>query len=134
MDFDKQDHRLLALWAADCAEHVLEHFEQHYPDDQRPKKAIEACRAWERGELAMPDARKTALASHAAARDAQEAQAVAAARSAGHAAATAHVATHAPHASAYAIKALIGTAMAEAEGTWQYERLPKHLRAAIFSQ
>ena len=26
------DHRLLALWAADCAEHVLHHFEQARPD------------------------------------------------------------------------------------------------------
>jgi hypothetical protein len=54
---NKQDHRLLALWAADCAEHVLANFEGLYPNDDRPRNAIEAC--------------KVAFASHAAARDAK---------------------------------------------------------------
>ncbi len=27
-----QDHGALALWAADCAEHVLPHFEDTHPD------------------------------------------------------------------------------------------------------
>jgi hypothetical protein len=35
------DHRLLSKWAADCAEHVLFLFEDYYPDDDRPRKAIE---------------------------------------------------------------------------------------------
>ncbi len=30
------DHRLLALWAADCAEHVLHYFEEARPNDDRP--------------------------------------------------------------------------------------------------
>jgi len=30
------DHRLLAAWAADCAEHVLDHFERARPGDDRP--------------------------------------------------------------------------------------------------
>ena len=30
---DKQEHRG-ALWAADCAEHVLECFEEKYPEDR----------------------------------------------------------------------------------------------------
>jgi len=40
--FDEQDHRSLALWAVDCAEHVLPHFEEMYPEDDRPRKASEA--------------------------------------------------------------------------------------------
>ena len=32
------DHRLLAMWAADCAEHVLHHFEQARPKDDRPRR------------------------------------------------------------------------------------------------
>ena len=35
------DHHLLAVWAADCAEHVLHHFEQARPGDDRPRRAIE---------------------------------------------------------------------------------------------
>ena len=47
------DHHLLALWAADCAEHVLHLFEAVAPEDGRPRQAIEAVRAWTRGEVAM---------------------------------------------------------------------------------
>ena len=63
------DHRLLALWAADCAEHVLPLFEMAQPDDPRPRQAIEAARAWTHGELKMMETR--ALGGHAmgAARD-----------------------------------------------------------------
>ena len=44
------DHRLLAIWAADCAEHVLPFFETERPGDDRPRQAIELGRAWARGE------------------------------------------------------------------------------------
>jgi hypothetical protein len=47
------DHRLLAAWAADCAEHVLPLFEAARPDDDRPRLALEALRAWVRRELPM---------------------------------------------------------------------------------
>lgn len=35
------DHRLLALGAASCAEHVLDLFESAQPEDPRPRQAIE---------------------------------------------------------------------------------------------
>jgi hypothetical protein len=41
----------LAIWATDCAERVLPHFEKKYPKDNRPRKAIEAGRAWAHGEI-----------------------------------------------------------------------------------
>ena len=63
------DHHLLALWAADCAEHVLHHFERVRPDDQRPRQAIAATHAWVRGEMRMSDARMVAFASNAAGND-----------------------------------------------------------------
>ena len=134
--FDDQEHRLLTVWASDCAEHVLPYFEETYPEDNRPRKAIEAARAWERGDLPMVDARKAAFASHAAARAANNAAAQAAARAAGHAAATAHVADHARHAAAYAIKAATTSAItsniATAESDWQYQHLPERLRSILF--
>jgi hypothetical protein len=122
-----QDHRSLVLWAADCAEHVLLYFEEKYPEDDRPRKAVEAGRAWARGEIAVSEARAAAFAAHAAARDADHAAARAAARAAGHAAATAHVAGHAHHAAAYAV-----TAASATERDWQYRRLPEHLRPVAF--
>ncbi len=42
------DPRLLALWVADCVEHVLRHFEDDRPNDDRPRQALEAGRAWAR--------------------------------------------------------------------------------------
>src|SRR2546426_11470128 len=51
------DHQLLALWAASCAEHVLDRFESARPEDPRPRQAIEQARAWVRGEITMSQAR-----------------------------------------------------------------------------
>ena len=102
---DTKAHIASALRAAESAERVLEHFEIRHPNDDRPRNAIEASRAWARGELSMTKARGAAFAAHAAARDATDPAARFAARAAGHAAATAHVAGHAPHAEAYAAKA-----------------------------
>ena len=66
MRLDERDHRSLVLWATDCAEHVLPYFEEKYPQDHRPRKAVEAGRAWARGEVALSKARAAAFAAHAA--------------------------------------------------------------------
>src|SRR5438552_3135511 len=63
------DHRLLAMWAADCALHVLRYFEQARPGDDRPRRAIERGRAWARGEIPWAVARTAAGHANAAARD-----------------------------------------------------------------
>jgi hypothetical protein len=139
MRLDKPDRSSLALWAADCAEHVLPYFEKQYPDDDRPRKAIEAARAWTRGEIRVGEARAAAVAAHAAARDADEGAARAAARAAGQAAGTPHMAGHARHAAAYAVKAATYAAVptaavvaTAAERDWQYRRIPGHLRPLVF--
>ena len=97
------NHRLLALWAASCAEHVLDLFESARPEDPRPREAIERARAWVRGEITMSQARTAAGHANAAARDLSGA-ARHAAYAAGQAAAVAHVAAHELGAAAYAIK------------------------------
>jgi hypothetical protein len=138
MGLDKPDQRSLALWAADCAEHVLPYFEEKYPGDDRPRKAIEAARAWTRGEIRVGEARAAAVAAHAAARDADEGAARATARAAGQAAGTAHMAGHARHAATYAVTATTAANSADAaaataaERDWQYRRLPEHLRPVVF--
>ena len=71
----------LRLFAADCAEHVLYMYEQECPGDARPRQAIEAARAYARGEIsaaARAAARDTAWAASAAASDAANAAARAA--------------------------------------------------------
>src|SRR5438552_18148946 len=63
------DHHRLATWAAACAQHVLRHFEQARPADDRPRRAIDLGRAWARGEITMTLARTAAGHANAAARD-----------------------------------------------------------------
>ena len=139
MKLDGQDHRSLALWAADCARRVLPHFEGEHPGDDRPRRAIEAGRAWARGEIRVGEARAAAIAAHAAAREVDGAAAPAAARATGHAAATAHRAAHARHAAGYAVRAVAYDAASAApeaavaeERDRQYRRLWEHLRPAVF--
>jgi hypothetical protein len=98
------DHHLLALWAASCAEHVLDLFESAQPEDPRPRQAIEHARAWVRGEVKMTQARAAGGHAMGAARDLRGA-ARHAAYAAGQAGAVAHVAAHELGAAAYAIKA-----------------------------
>ncbi len=131
------DHRALALWSADCAEHVLSSFEQVRPDDDRPRRAIEAARAWARGELRMMAARASGGHAMGAARPLRGAPRFAA-YAAGQAACVAHVPEHDLGAAAYAIKAARAAAPAgrdreagRAERDWQRSRLPQHLEDLV---
>lgn len=120
-------HHTLALWAANCAEHVLHLFETSCPGDDRPRLAIAAVREWTAGKRTMVSCREAAFASHAAARDAKDPAAVAAARAAGQACAVAHMYTHCPHAADYAAKAAMLAAPKEtATDTWAQERQWQH--------
>lgn len=127
------DHRLLALWAAACAEHVLELFESARPQDSRPREAIAHARAWVRGEVRMMAARAAGGHAMGAARDLKGAPRHAA-YAAGQAAAVAHVAAHELGAAAYAIKA-VRAAAGDAAGTlecrWQRDRLPTAVRELV---
>jgi thymidine phosphorylase len=131
------DHRLLALWAAACAEHVLHLFEAARPADTRPRQAIARARAWARGEITMSQARAAGGHAMAAARDLSGA-ARHAAYAAGQAAVVAHVAAHELGAAAYAIKAARAAAAKGAEERagriecqWQREQLPEAIRALV---
>lgn len=131
------DHRLLALWAADCAQHVLHLFEQVQPHDDRPRRAIEQARAWARGEITMAQARTAAGHAMGAARALKDA-AREAAYAAGQAAAVAHVADHALGAAAYAIRAARAAAPEDErleagrqECQWQRVQLPDAIRELV---
>ena len=129
------DHQSLALWAASCAEHVLDFFESAQPEDLRPRRAIEQARAWVRGEVKMTQARTAAGHAMAAARDLRGA-ARHAAYAAGQAGAVAHVAAHELGAAAYAIKAARagapdGDGAGRLECRWQRDQLPEAIRELV---
>ncbi len=126
----KTDHKTLAIWACDCAERVLPYFETSYPEDDRPRRALEAGRAWARtGVFRMAAIRKASLGAHAAARAVEGDNAArSAARAAGQAVATAHVPTHSVGAAIYAATAIRDAAEAAdaavaQERDWQYHHL-----------
>jgi hypothetical protein len=88
----------VVLVACFCAEGALPLFEKKYPDDARPRKAIEAARAWARGSGDIEELNK-------ARRNAYAYAAAAAAADAYAAAAAAYAAAYAAYAAAYAVGA-----------------------------
>lgn len=104
--------RTARLLAADCAERALPIFERAHPNDARPRKAIEAARAFARGEIdASTFASYVAAAAFSAAGYAVMAAARDAARAAARAAALA--------------------AAWDAETRWQTARLMQYLRGEV---
>ncbi len=132
-------HHLLAVWAADCAEHVLHHFEHVRPGDERPRRAIESARAWARGEIRMSQSRAAGGYAMTAARELSGA-ARNAAYAAGQAGCVAHVAAHELGAAAYAIKAARAVApegeqeqAGRLECHWQRAQLPGEIRELVLN-
>lgn len=131
------DHHLLALWAAACAEHVLDLFESAQPADVRPRQAIEHARAWVRGDVAMMQSRAAGGHAMGAARELRGAARYAA-YAAGQAGCVAHVPAHELGAAAYAIKAARaasphgeGAAAGRLECQWQRDQLPEAIRELV---
>ena len=128
----KTDHKILAAWAIECTERVIPYFEQQYPNDPRPRNAIETLHTWiNTGVFKMAVIRKASLVAHAAARDVgDDNPARSAARAAGQTVATAHVPTHAIGGAIYALQAIHrasepgeAEAAVNREREWQYQRL-----------
>jgi hypothetical protein len=130
------DRRLVAAWAADCAERVLWVFEAQAPSDRRPREAIARTRAFARGELDVAGEIRRRFAGGGAAGDVRDPAAAAAARAAGQAAAVAHMGAHALGAAGYAAKAAAlarddrDAALAE-EIRWQLGHMSGAVAAAL---
>ncbi|MDP2729632.1 MAG: Imm5 family immunity protein, partial [Dehalococcoidales bacterium] len=58
--------REIRLFACDCAERVLPVFEQQYPDEKRPRQAIEIARKFANGTAAAVELRAAASATASA--------------------------------------------------------------------
>jgi hypothetical protein len=130
------DRRIVASWAADCAERVLAIFESESPDDPRPRDAIARTRAFAGGELdAAGEIRRRFVAGRAA-HEVASPPAIAAARAAAQAAGVAHMGAHALGAAAYAAKA-VGLSKPDqldavrAEICWQLDQLSPEAKTAL---
>jgi hypothetical protein len=130
------DRRIVAEWAAECAERVLGFFEAEAPGDSRPRDAIARTRAFARGELRVAEEIRRRFVGHGAAREVSAPAAVAAARAAGQAASIPHMGAHALGAAAYAAQAagLAARDRADAvaeEISWQLGHMSAAVRAAL---
>lgn len=130
------DRRVVAAWAADCAERVLGLFEAKAPRDGRPREAIARTRAFARGELGVAGEIRRRFVAAGAAREVSDPTAVAAARAAGQAASIPHMGAHALGAAAYAAKAagLAAPHSPEAyhdEIRWQLDHMSPATRVAL---
>lgn len=130
------NRRIVAAWAADCAEHVLVLFEAEAPDDDRPRALIARTRAFARGELRTAEEIRRRFAGGVGTSDVSAPAAAAAARAAGQAVAVCHMGAHALGAAAYAAKAagLADPDRPEAvdeEIRWQLEHMAARVRDAL---
>lgn len=128
------DRRLVAAWAADCAERVLGLFESEAPSDDRPRALIGRTRAFAQGELGTAEGIRRRFEGGAG--EAKSPAAAAAARAAGQAAAVCHMGAHALGAAGYAAHAA-GLAdpqrpeAVEQEIRWQLDHMSAEVRAAL---
>ena len=130
------DRRIVAVWAADCAERVLGLFEAEAPEDGRPRDAIARTRAFARGELRTAEEIRRRFIAGGAARDVTAPAAAAAARAAGQAAAIPHRGAHALGAAAYGAKAACLAAPDRPDALieeirWQLGHMSAAARAAL---
>lgn len=132
----EDDRRLVALWAADCAERVLPLFELEAPGDGRARDGVDRARGFGRGELDTAEEIRRRFVAGRAAHSAKGPAAIAAARAAGQASGVAHMGAHALGAAAYAAKAAAlaapdrETARSE-EVRWQVQHMTTEVRAAL---
>jgi hypothetical protein len=130
------DRRLVAAWAADCAERVLGVFEAEAPGDDRPRAALARTRAFARGPMSAFEGIRSRFSGGVAAGELRTPAAAAAARAAGQAVAVCHMGAHALGAAAYAVKAA-GLAnphrsdAAAAEIRWQLTHMSPEVRGAL---
>ncbi len=129
---NKEHHRQLMIWAADCAENVLPLFGEQ-PDDCL-LEALKTARAWAKGEIPVGQAQKASVQCHAVARESINPAAIFVARAVGQAVATAHMADHSLGADLYALKAVRAADQSvDAEKTWQNDQLPLEIKELVLS-
>lgn len=130
------NRRILAAWAADCADRVLGLFEAEAPGDHRPRDLIARARAFSQGDLNTAEEIRRRFVGGVSSREVKAPAAMAAARAAGQAVGICHMGAHALGAAAYAAMAA-GLAdpeepeAVEDEVCWQLEHMSASVRDAL---
>ena len=90
-----QDHRTIALWAFDFADESIALLEKKYPDENRPREALEAAWDWAGGKIKMHLAQRKILDCHAFAKEIGNKEDIAICHAIGQACAVVHTTGHA---------------------------------------
>ena len=107
MLFRDQSHRILVLWALDLAAGSVAGLEEKYPDETRPREALEAARAWAAGKIKMRLAQRKILDCHAFAKEISCKEDIALCHAIGQACAVVHTAGHAIGYPMYELSAIV---------------------------
>lgn len=123
---ETQSKATIAKWCLDYTEaNILPIFEQHCPDDDRPRKAIAASRDWFTGKKKLVEVKSIILNEcHAAARELDaDPAAQAAARACGQASACFHTPTHSLGLAFYGAAAIAYDRVGLSESDAAYDRI-----------
>ena len=107
MLFWEKSHRTMVLWALDFAAESVAKLEEKYPDENRPREALEAARAWATGMIKMRPAQRKILDCHAFAKEIDSREDIALCHAVGQACAVVHTAGHAIGYPMYELSAIV---------------------------
>lgn len=103
----EQNHKTLVLWAFDLAAQAVEALEEKYPDEVRPRTALELSKKWAKGEIKMPAAKRAILACHAVAKEITDKECIALCHAIGQACSVVHTVSHAIGFPVYDLTAIV---------------------------
>jgi len=89
------NRRALILWALELAEETAQELAEKYPEDCRPREAVEATASWARGEIKMPIAKQAILSCHAMTKELTDPADIARCHAVGQACSVVHTVGHA---------------------------------------
>ena len=104
---EQANRRVLILWALELAEETALQLAERYPEDLRPREAINAARAWAAGEIKMPIAKRAILNCHAMAKELTDPADIARCHAVGQACSVVHTAGHALGYPMYELTAIV---------------------------
>lgn len=101
------DHKVIILWAFDCVKVPLALLEAKYPNEQRPRIAVELCKQWAEGKIKMPVAKKAILECHQVSKEVEDIYYASLCHAIGQAVSSVHVQTHAIGLSIYELSSIV---------------------------
>ena len=107
MLFQNQSHRTMVLWALDFAAESVAKLEGKYPNEKRPREALEAAQDWAAGKIKMLPAQRKILDCHAFAKEINCKEDIAACHAVGQACGVVHAPGHAMGCPIYDLTSII---------------------------